>query len=492
MWSLSGFRIIQAPNNNIRAVSSLSSSWRIVLSRNGCFHRGGNNNPSTTESERASKVTILKQHDTTTVSSLLFGLRNVKAVAATVCCFTSARFYSSSSSSTTTTSVTPNDGSKLYDQAMLLMEQADEHDKQSELDRSQRMYEAWQQSQEKTPKLQGVKVIKTLVRETQKQSSNRNDNDDRRREAMDLLHRAAYDFQHPEASVQLANSLLKQASSVNPKNNTNNNRQRELVVEAMDLFRTAGESGSRVGWYNLGHLLWTGFPPPGEEEKYDNDDNNNETIEEQIIVPADLHEAMEAFTKAIDLGDTDAMYLVGVHRLTQGGKENYLSGTKLIERAADAGHGGALYYLALLHLNGEPHLGLEPCSLEEFVMRLDKAVEAGNVDARFVRGHSYYHGTEGYPQNYKKALEDFLQAADLGHADAAVSAGAMYHNGVGAPTDQTKAFELYQLGGELGSEEGWINVVDCWRQGFGVPQSEDTARYIEETMLKGQRKKSSS
>lgn len=179
------------------------------------------------------------------------------------------------------------------------------------------------------------------------------------------------------------------------------------------------------------------------------------------------------------------MYLVGVHRLTQGGKENYLSGTKLIERAASAGHGGALYYLALLNLNGEPHIGLEPCSLEEFVERLDKAVEAGNVDARFVRANSYYHGTEGYTQNYKKALENFLQAADLGHADSAVSAGAMYHNGVGAPLDHTKAFELYQLGGELGSEEGWLNVVDCWRQRLGVPRSEATARYIEETLLKG-------
>jgi TPR repeat protein len=140
--------------------------------------------------------------------------------------------------------------------------------------------------------------------------------------------------------------------------------------------------------------------------------------------------------------------------------------------------------LALLHLNGEPHIGLEPCSLQEFVERLDKAADAGNVDARFVRGHSYYHGTEGYPQNFSKALDDFLKAADEGHADAAVSAGAMFHNGVGAPADQTKAFELYQLAGELGSEEGWANVVDCWRQGLGVPKSEDTAKYIEDTMLK--------
>ena len=118
------------------------------------------------------------------------------------------------------------------------------------------------------------------------------------------------------------------------------------------------------------------------------------------------------------------------------------------------------------------------------MQRLDSAVEAGSIDARFVRANSFYHGTEGYPQNFKKALNDFLQAADEGHADAAVSAGAMLHNGVGVLKDQRKAFELYQLGGELGSKAGWMNVVDCWQQGLGVQKSEETARYIKETILK--------
>jgi hypothetical protein len=376
-----------------------------------------------------------------------------------------------------------NDGNQLYEKAMLLMQQAEENDRQREQERSKRMFEAWQQSQEKSPKMQGVKVVKTLVKETRKQNEDRGISERCRQEAMTLLHRSAYEFQQPQAAVQLGNALLKQAA--NPK--TESSQQSELVMEAMKLFRAAGESGSRIGWYNLGHLLWTGFPPL-DEDGFDNDKMTHEDrLAHSQIVPADLHEAMNAFVNAIDLGDSDAMYLVGVHRLTQGGKENIQSGTNLIERAAEAGHGGALYYLALLHLNGQPHIGLEPCTLEEFVKKLDKAVDAGNVDARFVRGHSFYHGTEGYPQNYKKALEDFLQAADQGHADSAVSAGAMYHSGMGVPTDQTKAFELYQLAGELGSQEGWKNVIDCWRNGLGVPKSEDTARYIEETMLQEQK-----
>jgi TPR repeat protein len=131
-----------------------------------------------------------------------------------------------------------------------------------------------------------------------------------------------------------------------------------------------------------------------------------------------------------------------------------------------------------------PEIGIEPCSSGEFVTLLDRAVKEGSVDAQFVRGNCFYGGTEGYPQDFKRALDDFIHAAHADHADSAVSAGAMFHNGVGVLKDQRKAFELYQLGGELGSKEGWINVVDCWQQGLGVPKSEETARYIKETMLK--------
>jgi TPR repeat protein len=293
-------------------------------------------------------------------------------------------------------------------------------------------------------------------------------------EAIELLEQAAKEHEHPEALVQLGNLSLQNASKKSSEEDP-----RELVLTAMDFFRRAGEKGSRVGWYNLGHLFWTGYPSVGDNE-------GAEEEEDQIVILApDLHEAMEAFTKAMDLGDSDAMYLVGVHRMTAGGRENIYSGMKLVERAADNGHGGAKYYWALLHLNGEPSIGLEACTLQEFVRLLDGAVEAGNVDATFTRGHSYYHGTEGYPQSYKQALEDFLKAADEGHADSAVSAGAMLHMGMGGiPTDQRRAFELYQTAGELGSKEGWQNVVACYTAGEGVPQSLETARYITETMLK--------
>jgi len=390
-------------------------------------------------------------------------------------------------SMSTNTSEEEREGEQIYQQALRLMQSVKEADNEKEQERSNRMYKAYQKSKERelNPKSQGVTVVKTLVKEVRNDRTNADDEKD---EAIRLLKQAANEYDHPEAAIQLGNMLLKSASRSLNRNGKQNDGldPKDSVAEAMELFRRAGDAGSRVGWYNLGHLLWTGFPPVVNTKAECGDQNDSAAagVGENCIVVDDMKEAMNAFDKAIELGDSDAMYLVGVHRLGEDDLKSYRNGIDLIERAADTEHDGALYYLALLHLNGDPEIGLEPCSLNEFVTRLDRAVAAGNVEAKFVRANSFYWGTEGYPQDFKRALDDFLQAADEGHADAAVSAGAMFHNGVGVLKDHRKAFELYQLGGELGSKEGWINVVDCWQQGLGVPRSKETARYIKETMLK--------
>mmetsp|Transcript_17703 Transcript_17703/g.19398 ORF Transcript_17703/g.19398 Transcript_17703/m.19398 type:complete len:545 (-) Transcript_17703:80-1714(-) len=433
------------------------------------------------------------------------------------------------------------EGQLLYEQALQLTKEAQDMDDAREEEKSQLMYKAWKKTEDKVaadeiknPKSQGVVVVKTLVKDVRKHKNDHTSND-KRIEALALLKEAATaPYDHPEASIKLGNMILKEAShsisSMKQRKHTTDLKKKtylivekknatKLVSRAMELFQKAGTAGSRVGWYNLGHLLWTGFPPLIQQN--DNTDNNDDVGVGEVevendqtvvnddtnsqIVPTNKQEALVVFQKAIDLGDSDAMYLVGVHYLDakeedhqdQEKENEYYQpqhGIKLIEQAAAAGHGGALYYLALLHLNGEPTLGIQPSSLPEFVTRLDQAVEAGNVDAKFVRGNSYYHGTEGYPPNFRLALDDFLQAADAGHAEAAVSAGAMLHNGVGdygcgaVEKDQRKSFELYQLAGELGSDEGWMNVVDCYQQGLGVPKSEGTAQYIKETMLKEKKK----
>eukprot|EP00797_Seminavis_robusta_P025543 Sro447_g144890.2 (214) ;mRNA; r:35432-36073 len=162
-------------------------------------------------------------------------------------------------------------------------------------------------------------------------------------------------------------------------------------------------------------------------------------------------------------------------------------GLDLVESSAAMGHGPARYYLALLHLNGNDDLGIPPCSPQHFVTLLNDACAADHPDALFLRGTCRHEGDHGYhaPVDYELALADFVAAAEAGHADAAVSAGAMLHQGrpPTLPPNRSKAFDLYQLAGELGSREGWRNVVACYALGEGVPRSEATARYIAKTML---------
>ena len=244
-------------------------------------------------------------------------------------------------------------GDNIYQQALLLTEEADDLDRKKEEKRSSMMYEAYQRSKEKelNPKSQGVTVVKTLVKQVRKERTKNDDSSDKREKALELLKQAANEYNHPDAAVQLGNMLLKKASrSLNNRGKKDDGLDpKESVGRAMELFQRAGDAGFRVGYYNLGHLLWTGFPPQGDIKG--ETEEQSEELQDSYIVVADMEEAMNAFNKAIELGDSDAMYLVGVHELGQADVKSNQVGFNLIERAAENGHEGALYHLALLVSN---------------------------------------------------------------------------------------------------------------------------------------------
>jgi TPR repeat protein len=353
--------------------------------------------------------------------------------------------------------------------------------------KSEKMYQAWNAKRnddddEHRAKdiSQGVAVVRTLAKESKKASAGgvTDPCTALQKEMEDLLVRAA-NANHPHAVVALGNYHLEEGK----------------YHDALDIYKKAGEElNIPEGWFNYGHCLWTGLG--------DDSDRSSTTV-----IPADQERAMQAFYKAVEAGDIDSMYFVGVHMLGRNEGDNHddnsnntaspldpsslgelQTGLRYIQQAADAGHGGALHYLAVLHLNGHAALAIPACSPEDFVLRLDRAVEHDSSgDALFLRGSCYWHGDSGYELDHVKGLDDFLKAADLDHVDAAVSAGAVLHQGLGIviDQDQRRAFQLYQHAGALGSVEGWRNVVACYMTGEGVPQSTTMAKYIAETMLGG-------
>ena len=99
-----------------------------------------------------------------------------------------------------------------------------------------------------------------------------------------------------------------------------------------------------------------------------------------------------------------------------------------------------------------------PTSYEEGIERIKKRVELGNARAIQNLGCDYIHGTNGYSQDYTKALELYHRAGELGHAMAYSNIGYSYDNGRGVEVDMNKAKHYYGLGAMGGDETGRYNL----------------------------------
>jgi len=100
-----------------------------------------------------------------------------------------------------------------------------------------------------------------------------------------------------------------------------------------------------------------------------------------------------------------------------------------------------------------------PKSEEGMVERLNKRVEASDAKAMYTLGCYYRDGLGGYPQDYKKALELFHQAGDIGYAKAYCSIGYAYDTGRrGLEVDKKKANYYYELAAMKGSAEARYNL----------------------------------
>ena len=107
-----------------------------------------------------------------------------------------------------------------------------------------------------------------------------------------------------------------------------------------------------------------------------------------------------------------------------------------------------------------------PPSNDEAVKRLNKLVEKNDPRAIYNLGCYYYHGANGFPQDYKKALKLYHRAAELGHAGAHCNIGSIFYNGEGFEIDKNKANHYY----EVAAMRGDIVARYClgnneWREG---------------------------
>ena len=99
-----------------------------------------------------------------------------------------------------------------------------------------------------------------------------------------------------------------------------------------------------------------------------------------------------------------------------------------------------------------------PKSNEESNEREKKRMEADDAIAMHNLAFYYFNGTNGYPQDYDKALELLHRAADLGYAAAYIGIGYAYDKGQGVEVDKKKAIHYYKLGAIAGDEVARHNL----------------------------------
>src|SRR5437867_1529398 len=79
------------------------------------------------------------------------------------------------------------------------------------------------------------------------------------------------------------------------------------------------------------------------------------------------------------------------------------------------------------------------------------------------------------PQNWKKAFNLMLKAADLGSTKATSALGSFYDYGVGTTRDSARAFKNYQVAALAGDPDAQCNLGICYMIGMGVRKDRRTA-----------------
>jgi len=160
-----------------------------------------------------------------------------------------------------------------------------------------------------------------------------------------------------------------------------------------------------------------------------------------------MPEAMAAWRKAADKGNTSAMVELGVlYGNGTGVAKDEAQARKLFARAAEAGNPRAVANLAALANGGA---SLDPVKARTM---LSKAADANSAEAEYQLGLMSADGSGG-PKDDVAARALFEKAAAQNHPAALLWMGAFAETGRGGPKDATAAKAYYEKAAALGNED---------------------------------------
>ena len=148
-------------------------------------------------------------------------------------------------------------------------------------------------------------------------------------------------------------------------------------------------------------------------------------------------EAFKCWTKAAELGDAEAQYIVGL---------DYLVGVG-VQQDLKAAHSWFLKSALQGNKNAQYRVG---SMFEEVLMNNDeafkwyyKASQQGHRDAQFNLAHCYAKG-KGVKKDVNQAFIWYKKSAEQGEPFAMMALANCYYEGLGVSKDKNKAIELYK------------------------------------------------
>jgi hypothetical protein len=109
----------------------------------------------------------------------------------------------------------------------------------------------------------------------------------------------------------------------------------------------------------------------------------------------------------------------------------------------------------------------------------------GDAEAQFVSGCFFYRGVGG-DQDYFLACEFFTSSANQGHAKAQYMLGSCYSDGIGLKKDNRKAFHWFNKSAMQGDPDGQYAVATAFFRGNGTEQDfQKAVQWAQKSAIQG-------
>ena len=192
---------------------------------------------------------------------------------------------------------------------------------------------------------------------------------------------------------------------------------------------------------------------------------------------ASLYDAVEAarwYRQAAEGGHPGAQYnLALLHDRGEIVRFDLAEAARLYRKAAVQGNPAALYSLGVMHERCELSPAESPEASHDWMHIYRTAVEPGCIGSYCGQGGA--HDSCRDSADYVEAARMYRMAADRGHAAAQFNLAVMYVVGAGVPRVPAEAARRYRLAAKQGHPKAQYNLGVLYAHGYGVDQDMDEA-----------------